>query len=204
MTKKPLPESISLSEAVRHDDTPARDVEALGCWQIGVAGNCNIVEFDGDNVRGIARVPPENAQWIVDTHNRQIREQAETIQQKDVEIARLTNCFNTSQSRWESAEETIRQLREDVERLKAEAVCFDTVTKCYAEDAAKDRKRAEAAEAQSPAAVRAALEAVVAEARNRAVVITASHGNCDFVRVIDELVEFADWIDQRLAALPKS
>ena len=43
----------------------ARDGE----WQLGIAGNCNVVSFDGDDIVGVAVVPNErNAALIVAAH----------------------------------------------------------------------------------------------------------------------------------------
>ena len=35
-----------------------------GEWQLGIAGNCNVVSFDGDDVVGVARCEEHNARLI--------------------------------------------------------------------------------------------------------------------------------------------
>jgi hypothetical protein len=39
-------------------------------WQEGAAGNCNIVTFDGDNIRGVGRIDDAVLRkWVIDTFN---------------------------------------------------------------------------------------------------------------------------------------
>ncbi len=49
-------------------------------WQDGVASQCNIVSFDGENVRGVARVEDNTARAaIIEAHNAIVREMAAQV-----------------------------------------------------------------------------------------------------------------------------
>lgn len=49
-------------------------------WQEGVAGGCNIVAFDGEDVRGIAFVAnAEDRKRLIERHNSTVRQLLRTL-----------------------------------------------------------------------------------------------------------------------------
>ena len=174
MSDKPLPESISLSEAVRHDYTPAPDVETLEFdlqREIIAYGIQSAQTADGVLVGG-GKVSRVIKALILAAEARGRNEtQHELTELYDTEVVRR----RTLETSLTEQAETIRQLREELSAMHVrhpENACADMFPKLRAQLAKAD--------AQSPAAVRATLEGLKEWARSSGrTVCLRTHRNRD-------------------------